>query len=204
MKKGLIINEDVWSMIDELEPAEKTELLVALSAYYQGTEIPGISRITGMVFKRIAIDNERFAPENRERISEIRAEAGRKGGSKPKQNKQTEANESKTSKIAQDKIRIDKDKIRIESSRFAPPTAEQVREYCHDSGYSIDAERFINFYESKGWMVGKTKMKDWKAAVRNWATRDGSKHFSTERQTDDVMAKVWEGINARWAEEAAE
>ena len=53
--------------------------------------------------------------------------------------------------------------------RFVPPTPEEVRAFCSEHAYGVDAERFVNFYESKGWMVGKSKMKDWQAAVRNWA-----------------------------------
>jgi hypothetical protein len=52
--------------------------------------------------------------------------------------------------------------------RFAPPTAEEVRQYCEEHGYMVDAERFVDFYGQKGWMVGKSPMKDWQAAVRNW------------------------------------
>lgn len=58
------------------------------------------------------------------------------------------------------------------SSRFTPPTVDQVTEYCKERSNNIDAESFIDFYTSKGWMVGKNKMKDWKAAVRQWERRD--------------------------------
>jgi hypothetical protein len=54
------------------------------------------------------------------------------------------------------------------SGRFAPPTLEEVRAYCQERGNSVDPERWMDFYQSKGWMVGKNKMKDWKAAVRTW------------------------------------
>lgn len=53
--------------------------------------------------------------------------------------------------------------------RFTPPTTQQVSEYCQEKGYRIDVHRFVDFYTSKGWMVGKNKMKDWRAAVRNWS-----------------------------------
>lgn len=43
--------------------------------------------------------------------------------------------------------------------------------YCLERGYAVDAERFFDYYESKGWVVGKAPMKDWKAAVRNWAAK---------------------------------
>ena len=59
--------------------------------------------------------------------------------------------------------------------RFSPPTASQVREYCTEKGYQVDADRFVDFYASKGWKVGNTPMKDWQAAVRTWAKKEGGK-----------------------------
>lgn len=58
---------------------------------------------------------------------------------------------------------------------FNPPTVEEVRAYCTERGNSVDPEAFIDFYESKGWMIGKNKMKDWKAAVRTWEQSDRRK-----------------------------
>jgi len=52
--------------------------------------------------------------------------------------------------------------------RFVPPTIDEVKAYCEERNNSIDAEYFIDFYESKGWKVGNQPMKDWKAAVRTW------------------------------------
>lgn len=59
-----------------------------------------------------------------------------------------------------------------ESKRFTPPSLDEVSAYITEKGYNIDPEAFIDFYASKGWMVGKNKMKDWKAAVGTWARRD--------------------------------
>ena len=53
-------------------------------------------------------------------------------------------------------------------SRFTPPTVDQVRAYCTEKGYTLDADRFVDYYTSNGWKVGKNPMKDWKAAVRTW------------------------------------
>lgn len=59
-------------------------------------------------------------------------------------------------------------------TRFTPPTVEEVRAYCRERGNSVNPETFVDFYTGKGWMVGKNKMKDWKAAVRTWEkNRDG-------------------------------
>lgn len=54
---------------------------------------------------------------------------------------------------------------------FAPPTVEQVAEYCLSRQNNIEAQEFVDFYTSKGWMVGSNRMKDWKAAVRTWEQR---------------------------------
>ena len=51
--------------------------------------------------------------------------------------------------------------------RFVPPTVEQVAEYVRSRDSSVDPQGFIDFYEAKGWLIGKTPMKDWKAACRN-------------------------------------
>lgn len=58
---------------------------------------------------------------------------------------------------------------RSPTKRFKPPTVAEVSEYCKELGNGVDANRFVDFYESKGWMVGKNKMKCWKAAMRTWS-----------------------------------
>ena len=76
-----------------------------------------------------------------------------------------------------DKIRIDKGSkeevsaIADTKKKFTPPTVEEVTAYCTEQGFNIDPNTFIDFYESKNWMVGANKMKDWKAACRNWNRR---------------------------------
>ena len=79
-----------------------------------------------------------------------------------------------------DKVSIGKDKKA--TKRFVPPTIEEVEAYCKERGNQIDAEAFVYFYESKDWMVGKNKMKDWKACVRTWEKRNQPK--SKENRLD--------------------
>ena len=58
--------------------------------------------------------------------------------------------------------------------RFVPPTVEEVKAYAKEKGWTestFPSERFVDYYESKGWMVGKTPMRDWKAAARGWVSR---------------------------------
>lgn len=57
-------------------------------------------------------------------------------------------------------------------TRFSPPSPEEVDAYAKEQGINVNGQRFCDFYAAKGWKVGNTGMKDWKAAARNWASRD--------------------------------
>lgn len=80
-------------------------------------------------------------------------------------------------------IHTNKDKIgdNIDKphKRFTPPTLEEVSAYISEQGYNIDPERFMDYYTSNGWKVGKNPMKDWKATIRTWVRNN----YSTQRQT---------------------
>ena len=58
--------------------------------------------------------------------------------------------------------------MRLPSRRIIPPTPEQVTAYSIEIGYPLDGQAWCDSYAQKGWTVGKVKMKDWQAAVRNW------------------------------------
>ena len=74
----------------------------------------------------------------------------------------------------------DNERIVDESSkRFIPPTVDMVSEYCLERNNSVDPEEFVDFYTSKGWLIGKNKMKDWKAAVRTWERSSKTKKKET-------------------------
>lgn len=108
-------------------------------------------------------------------------ENGRKGGEAKAKAKQTPSNIVAIAKqipsncqanALADKIRLDKKReedIREEKSKhFVPPTIEQIKAYCLERNNSVSPEKFLNYYESKGWLVGKAKMKCWRAAIRTW------------------------------------
>ncbi len=71
--------------------------------------------------------------------------------------------------------------------RFKPPTVDEVRAYCAERKNGVDPQRFVDYYTSNGWKVGKSPMKNWKAAVRNWEKNSRDKpleqtHTSEERE----------------------
>ena len=102
----------------------------------------------------------------------------------------TKCHKSKSKEIEKD-IEIDK-----KSRRFTPPSHAEVTEYCTENGYHVDADAFIDFYQMKDWMVGKNKMKDWKAAVRNWnrrekkPTKTKTAPSESHHYTDEQMAEL--------------
>lgn len=78
-----------------------------------------------------------------------------------------------------------------QSKRFIPPTHEEAFNYFSEKGLANkdESQKFINFYEMKGWMVGKNKMKDWKAAIRNWIKNAKPAQQQTESWDDDNWHK---------------
>lgn len=60
-------------------------------------------------------------------------------------------------------------------AHFTPPTVDEVRAYCQENGYNVNPEYFVDYYTTNNWMAGRNKMKDWKAAVRNWSRRENEK-----------------------------
>lgn len=114
--------------------------------------------------------------------SRRKAKSGKSGGKSKQSGSKAEAND-KQEQSASEKENEDEKENEKENEcyppnplaggsekkkRFTPPTVEQVAEYCQGKGYHIDPEAFVAFYASKGWMVGKSPMKDWKSAVVTW------------------------------------
>ena len=70
------------------------------------------------------------------------------------------------------------------TNKFIKPTIEQIKIYCIEIGFNLDAEKFCDHYDSNGWLVGKNPMKDWKAAIRTW------KRNSSKFNTDNTQTKI--------------
>lgn len=82
----------------------------------------------------------------------------------------TENNESKSIELELEK-ELEKES-KPKKTRFIPPTIDEVRAYCEERHNDVDPQRFVDFYTSKNWYVGRTKMVDWKASVRTWERKN--------------------------------
>ena len=88
-----------------------------------------------------------------------------------------------------DKDKDIKKSVGVARTRFTPPTVDQVAGYCHERGNNVDANRFVDVYASKGWKVGSSPMKDWKAAVRTWE-REDNRYSSRAAPSDDPVGDM--------------
>jgi len=200
MKNSFVLYTDYRQHTALLSVEEKAQLLDAIFAYAAGEEVE-LTGMALMAFSFIKAQMDRDA-EKYSAICEKRRIAGKMGGapkgnsnaskqanaSKNNQNQPKQANASKNNqsiaKQADTDTENDTDTVTdndnvtdINSeakprSVFKPPTLEEVEAYCLERNNGIDAQQFIDFYSSKGWMIGKNKMKDWKAAVRTWEQRN--------------------------------
>ena len=187
-KKSFVMYESWGAAIEKMNNEQAGELIKAIYAYQKDPdavpEDPALAFVFELIKQQLDADSQRY-----KEACAARSEAGKKGG-RPKANasdkKQMVSTESKKSKCFSEKAKkadndneYDNDLKKentidgVKEKRFAPPTLENVSEYCREMGYTnVDAARFIDFYTSNGWMVGKNRMKDWKAAVRNWDRRE--------------------------------
>lgn len=145
-----------------LEDAERGRLFVAILEYARSGTFPELSGREAVLFPvfRAIIDRDN-------QKAEVNSKNGSLGG---RGNKATESEQKATKDIRQkteDKRQKIEDKSVIRAKRFTPPTLAEVQSYVAERHSPVDPQGFIDYYASKGWMVGKTPMKDWKAACRN-------------------------------------
>lgn len=185
-KNSFVLYTDYRRQFDLLTDAELGQLIRAVMDYVETGQPPDLPAGPQMAFAFISAQIDRDMKKYQEVVEKRRA-AGSAGGKQKASNAKQEvailANASTCYQAVTNLPDNDNDndnvndikkkdtKVSKEKS-FKPPSVENVREYCQEGGYKVDAECFVNFYESKGWMVGKNRMKDWKAAVRNWARND--------------------------------
>ena len=189
-KPGVLLYWDTFDILEKARGEKVKTLLKAIRNFAQYGDVPDFGDDEalelvwpGIQYKLIA-DGKKYEDK-----IEQKREAGRKGGlARASKSKQKQANEADAIPDKRIKPNTDTNTDTITNTnsgadkpprpRFIPPTVEEVREYCQARNNCIDPERFVAHYTSNGWMVGKNKMKDWKAAVHSWERNEYKK--STE------------------------
>jgi len=163
MRESMIIYRSFYDAIKELEPTHQAEVWRAVFEYGLNKHEVELQGLPSTIFTLIK-------PQLDANIR--RYDNGTKGGRPKKQNEtktkpKQNLNETKTKPNVNDNVNGN-DNVNQNVKRFIKPTIEQIKkEYPN-----LDALRFHNYYESNGWMVGRNKMKDWKAAARNWLSKE--------------------------------
>lgn len=90
-------------------------------------------------------------------------------------------------------IVIEEQHDKRKSSRFVAPTVEEVKAYCDERNNGIDAQRFVDYYQARGWMTGKNHIKDWKSCVRTWERNSyGNTKIQTKTNNDSKEVSYYD------------
>ena len=197
-RNSFVLYTDYAKHLELLDMSQRGALITAIFAHESGTEMPTMDAVTTMAFSFICsqLDRDR---EKYESVIAKRSEAGKRSA-EARQNK-TEQDATKATSVEFVETKRTKGNKREQTptnptdndtdtdndndtdtdikggvggkrKRFTPPSLEEVSAYCAERKNNVDPAGFIDFYVSKNWMVGKSKMTDWKASVRTWERRE--------------------------------
>ena len=163
--------------------AERGRIMTAMLTYSTTGEMPIFEGNERYIWPTIQAQIDRDASAYQEKCAKNRAN-GAKGGRPPKNQTDSEKTEQFSEKPKKAKTNTKTNTNRNTKSnemeadkpptrnRFIPPTVDQVEAYCTEKGYTVDSNRFVDYYTSNGWKVGKNPMRDWKASVRTWNRKE--------------------------------
>ena len=167
--------------MEQLNDAERGRLFTACLIYSKTGEAQKLGGNERFVFPAFRSQIDRDNANYEERCRTQSANARKRWDAMASGGMPNNANDANTKEKEKEKEKTkEKEKERVKekvasgaapSARFIPPTVEDVAFYCQQRQNGIDPQSFVDFYASKGWMVGKTKMTDWKASVRTWEQR---------------------------------
>ncbi len=180
-RKSFVLHKDSLEILPDLTDEQAGKLFKAIYAYQidEETKLDQIIKMVFLPFKnQFARDDSKYLE-----TCERRAIAGSKGGkqkvanaSKSKQkvaNVADSVSKSKSDSDSDSKKEVTKDIVAKAPRRFTPPTdIETVAYFIEKGSTNIEAEKFWLFYDSKNWMVGKSKMKKWKSSASGWIARN--------------------------------
>lgn len=193
---------DYLQTLAPLTDAERGRIVMAMLTYADTGITPQFAGNERFVWPFLQAQIDRDIAKHNEKCAKNK-ENGLKGGrpsknqtvlgeterflEKPQKAKEKEKEKEKEKKKEKDILGADKPPTR---PRFSPPTVEEVKAYCTEKGYGVDPQRFVDYYTSNGWMVGKNHMKDWKAAVRTWHGKENTNGKTESRPTWTIGTEV--------------
>lgn len=179
MRDSLVFYRSFYEAVKDLPAEEFKEAVSAIMEYGLNDEeqAPSGAAKVFLIMAKPLIDANNKKHENGKKGAEFgklggrpKKETPRKPQENPKETpKKPQENPNQTPNVNVD-VNVNENIKESEEKkpRFYPPTLEELKKYIADNKYNVDPERFIDYYTANGWTVGKNRMKDWKAAVRNW------------------------------------
>lgn len=208
--KSFPVYLDYSKAVNKLSDAEAGQLFKALLEYADSGQDPQLEGSLYAVFAIMQNQLDRDTEKYVQKCERLR-QNGSKGG-RPVRDKEPNGNQEKPNGYSQKPKKpdtdTDTDTVTVTDTvtdsnighkadkppsrhRFTPPTVDEVRAYCTEMGYSIDPDRFVDYYTSNGWKVGKNPMKDWKAACRSWASKDKPQNRVSRESGIDRLARMY-------------
>lgn len=185
--KSFTIYEEYFDLITILpNEEEQKDLLFKIAEYMFYDKEPVLNKNQTKIFNNLKRPLDKSKTKSKATSNQNQNEI------KNKSNRNQNENTSNDVNVNVNYLESNKGVIGGKEKTFKKPSVEEVEEYCKERNNNVDAETFVNFYESKGWLVGKTKMKDWKASVRTWERK--SKHIiaKEEKPVPDWFGKELE------------
>lgn len=171
-----------YEALKALPKRDQTSVLMSVIGYALDEETPSLSGVSLSVFTLIkpTLDSGRNKARSRmkkgrtseEQIGTNEKQNGTNGEQIIKEGEREKEREKEREEEGENDSSLPPTPLsRGKSKRFSPPSVEEVRAYCQERGNGIDPDAFVDFYQARGWRVGKSPMKDWEAAVRTWEAR---------------------------------
>ena len=214
MRDGFIIHEKTLKQMSRLDPEDVQYLMACLSDYYYTGEVDideveeisvAVAVILDDAIERMKADSEAYekSVEQRRQAANKRwhndSDAMRDDATACESMREPCESHAKNAVSVSVSDSVIKENYPTDSKRkvFVRPTVEEVSAYCTERGNKVDPEAFVAFYDSKGWKVGNSPMKSWKAAVITWEkrTKPPSNRFQnfpqrTDQEHVDLVKKI--------------
>ena len=211
-KKSFVLYSDLIHTVRKMPKDKQGELFMTILAYVNDENPTVDDLMVELVFEPIKLQMKRDLAKY-ETTKERRKEAGRIAGLKSGESrKNTGENNHKNERIEpkrtigskNERIEHVNDTVNVnvnvndtvtvinkerEKKNFSPPSLLEVQDYISEKKYGVNAHSFWNFYESKNWMVGKNKMKDWAKAISGWESRNNDKSNQNQNQNQNQNGK---------------
>lgn len=170
---GFVFQDEYLERLAKLSDQEVGRMVRALAEYHATGKEPELTGRESVAFDFIRVDIDKADKAYQAKCNNMRRE---QSGAIDRNFPQLGADEpNKNNNINNEDIKENPlTGVKEKRTRFSPPTVEDVSAYCKERKNRVDAQRFVDFYASKGWKVGQNPMKDWRAAVRTWEQRDNN------------------------------